>query len=195
MVHWAGRGDTRDTDKCPDCVARSAPILGAPSKCWSGEGGHMILGVWQRWRLGNWLFAARHALGLGLIWWMGGRMPPMKWSEWMPLLYRILLTRSQRFLYIMFLCMDANFRLKNQLISNYSQDPGLGIGWSYMTLHIPYEKYVLSRASDTDVSPLVFQCLRCLKSSHRSVHVLDFRHSHRPIQSFLLAYDTPASTQ
>jgi hypothetical protein len=89
--------------------------------------------------------------------------------------------------------MDANFRLKNQLVSNYSQDPGLGIGWSYMTPRIPYEKYVLSRASDEDVSPLAFLCLRCLKPYHRLVHVLDFRRSRRPIQNFLLAYDTPAS--
>ena len=39
--------------------------------------------------------------------------------------------------------MDANFRLKNQLILNYSQDPGLGIGWAYMVPRKPYEDYVL----------------------------------------------------
>lgn len=48
--------------------------------------------------------------------------------------------------------MDANFRLKNQLVSNYSQDPGLGIGWAYMVPRVAYEKYVLSRAKDSDVS-------------------------------------------
>ena len=95
----------------------------------------------------------------------------------------------------MFLCMDANFRLKHQLVSNYSQDPGLGTGWSYMTPQIPYEKYVLSQASDEDVSPLAFPRHRCLKPSYRLVHVLDFRHSRRPIQNFLLAYDTPALTR
>jgi hypothetical protein len=52
----------------------------------------------------------------------------------------------------MFVCMDANFRLKNQLVSNYSQDPGLGIGWAYMLPREPYEGYVLSRAKDADVS-------------------------------------------
>jgi hypothetical protein len=50
--------------------------------------------------------------------------------------------------------MDANFRLKNQLASNYSQDPGLGIGWAYMVPRRPYEEYVLGRANDTDVSSL-----------------------------------------
>lgn len=44
--------------------------------------------------------------------------------------------------------MDANFRLKNQLVSNYSQDPGLGIGLAYMVPRLPYEDYVLSRAKD-----------------------------------------------
>jgi hypothetical protein len=48
--------------------------------------------------------------------------------------------------------MDANFRLKNQLASNYSQDPGLGIGWAYMVPQRPYEEYVLSRVNDADVS-------------------------------------------
>lgn len=48
--------------------------------------------------------------------------------------------------------MDANFRLKNQLVSNYSQDPGLGIGWAYMVPRKPYEDYVLSRVDDNDVS-------------------------------------------
>jgi hypothetical protein len=45
--------------------------------------------------------------------------------------------------------MDANFRLKNQLVSNYSADPGLGIGLVYFIPCGPYESHVLSRA-DTD---------------------------------------------
>jgi hypothetical protein len=53
----------------------------------------------------------------------------------------------------MFVCMDANFRLKNQLVSNYSQDPGLGIGMAYMVPRESYETYVLSRSDDNDASP------------------------------------------
>ena len=52
---------------------------------------------------------------------------------------------------MLFLCIDANFRLKNQMVSNYSQDPGLGIGLAYMLPREEYEAYVLSRASDGDV--------------------------------------------
>ena len=52
----------------------------------------------------------------------------------------------------MFVAIDANFRLKNQLVSNYSQDPRLGIGWGYMLPREEYESYVLSRAKDEDVS-------------------------------------------
>lgn len=55
--------------------------------------------------------------------------------------------------------MDANFRLKNQLVSNYSQDPGLGIGLAYMVPREPYEDYVLSRAKDDDVR--IFSLLMC----------------------------------
>lgn len=66
-------------------------------------------------------------------------------------IYSILRAYSS-FLYMMFICMDANFRLKNQLVSNYSQDPGFGIGLAYMVPREPYERYVLSRANDSDVS-------------------------------------------
>ncbi|KDR65401.1 hypothetical protein GALMADRAFT_81900, partial [Galerina marginata CBS 339.88] len=62
---------------------------------------------------------------------------------------------ATKFLYLMFLCMDANFRLKNQIVSNYSQDPGLGIGWAYLVPREPYESYVVSRANDKDISTCV----------------------------------------
>ncbi|KAF9470104.1 hypothetical protein BDN70DRAFT_821745, partial [Pholiota conissans] len=65
-----------------------------------------------------------------------------------------------KFLYMVFICMDANFRLKNQLVSNYSQDPGQGIGWAYMVPRKPYEEYVLGKANDEDISTCVsFQAL------------------------------------
>lgn len=49
------------------------------------------------------------------------------------------------------ICMDANFRLKNHLVSNFSTDPGLGNGMAYMTPRLPYETYVLSQADAEDV--------------------------------------------
>ncbi len=49
-------------------------------------------------------------------------------------------------------CMDANFRLKNHLVSNLSSDPGLWNGMAYMTPRSPYEAYVLSQADAEDVS-------------------------------------------
>ncbi|PPQ81057.1 hypothetical protein CVT25_014571 [Psilocybe cyanescens] len=64
-------------------------------------------------------------------------------------------SKEMKFLYTMIICMDANFWLKNQLVSNYSQDPGLGIGLAYMVPREPYETYVLSRADDKDISTCV----------------------------------------
>lgn len=52
--------------------------------------------------------------------------------------------------------MDANFRLKNQLVSSYSADPGLGIGMAYFIPREGYEDYVLSKASQGDVSGSLF---------------------------------------
>ncbi|SJL16269.1 uncharacterized protein ARMOST_19789 [Armillaria ostoyae] len=45
-----------------------------------------------------------------------------------------------RFLYVVILCMDANFRLKNQLVSSFSEG---------------YEKYVLNNTTDKDISTCV----------------------------------------
>jgi hypothetical protein len=58
--------------------------------------------------------------------------------------------------------MDANFRLKNQLVSSFSADPGLGIGMGYMIAWGDYDRYVLSRASDADVSIMVRVLCECL---------------------------------
>ncbi|PPQ77173.1 hypothetical protein CVT26_008093 [Gymnopilus dilepis] len=69
-------------------------------------------------------------------------------------------SEEYKYLFLMIICMDANFRLKNQVVSNYSQDPGLGIGWAYLLPRHEYESYVLSRASDEDISTCVgFQAL------------------------------------
>ena len=66
-------------------------------------------------------------------------------------MYVIVIFILPRYLYMALVCMDANFRLKNQLVSNYSQDPGLGIGMVYMLGRDQYEAYVLERADQNDV--------------------------------------------
>ncbi|PBK78973.1 hypothetical protein ARMGADRAFT_951532, partial [Armillaria gallica] len=38
--------------------------------------------------------------------------------------------------------INANFRLKNQLVSSFSHDPGLGIGWAYLVLKAEYDSYI-----------------------------------------------------
>lgn len=48
--------------------------------------------------------------------------------------------------------MDANFRLKNHLNSNFSVDPGLWGAAAYMVPRLAYESYVLSQADAEDVS-------------------------------------------
>lgn len=54
--------------------------------------------------------------------------------------------------------MDANFRLKNNLVSNLSTDPGLGGGMAYMVPRHPYETYVLSQADAEDVRRIPYLC-------------------------------------
>ena len=84
----------------------------------------------------------------------------------------------------MFVAMDANFRLKNQLVSNFSQDPGLGIGWAYMLPREGYERYILSRTKDGDVSNFDLLSLLVADWLSRSRHVLVFKPLLRRIQNF-----------
>ncbi|KAJ3503690.1 hypothetical protein NLJ89_g8322 [Agrocybe chaxingu] len=76
---------------------------------------------------------------------------------------------AKRFLYATIYCMDANFRLKNQLVSNWSTDPGFGNDMSYMAPRGPYEKYVLSQADEDDISTCVgFQALKKMDTKFSS---------------------------
>jgi len=96
-----------------------------------------------------------------------------------------------RFLYMMFIAMDANFRLKNQLVSNYLQDPGLGIGWAYMLPREDYEGYVLSRVDDDDVISLArFSHHFMADQLSRFQHASAFKPLLRPIPNFRGVCDT-----
>lgn len=77
-----------------------------------------------------------------------------------------------RFLYIAIVCLDANFRLKNQLRSSYAKDPGLGTGWAYFVPREEYIKHVLKFASDEDVSIMLYLNHTALVDTHHRRSVL-----------------------
>ncbi|KAJ6464570.1 hypothetical protein C8R45DRAFT_840433 [Mycena sanguinolenta] len=49
---------------------------------------------------------------------------------------------SKRFLYALFLALDANFRLKRKDVSSETKDPGLGNGWAFFCEVTAYMKHV-----------------------------------------------------
>ncbi|KAJ7441787.1 hypothetical protein B0H11DRAFT_2251850 [Mycena galericulata] len=49
---------------------------------------------------------------------------------------------EERFLYTLFLALDACFRLKCRLVSSELKDPDLGPGWAYMVETEPYRAYL-----------------------------------------------------
>ncbi|KAG1905395.1 uncharacterized protein F5891DRAFT_943997, partial [Suillus fuscotomentosus] len=54
---------------------------------------------------------------------------------------------SLKFLYAIFLALDANFRLKNHLWSSKAGDPGLHTGLTYFVPNEPYRAHILNNAS------------------------------------------------
>ncbi|KAG1869682.1 hypothetical protein C8R48DRAFT_746879 [Suillus tomentosus] len=59
---------------------------------------------------------------------------------------------SLKFLYAIFLALDANFRLKNRLRSSEAGDPGLHTGLAYFVPNEPYRAHILNNASQNDIS-------------------------------------------
>ncbi|KAK7030582.1 CxC2 domain-containing protein [Favolaschia claudopus] len=57
-----------------------------------------------------------------------------------------------RFLYIIFLALDACFRLKRRLVSSELRDPGLGTGWAYFVEMEPYRQYLLTVTDQVEMS-------------------------------------------
>ncbi|KAJ6467623.1 hypothetical protein C8R47DRAFT_942443, partial [Mycena vitilis] len=51
---------------------------------------------------------------------------------------------ENQFLYVLFIALDACFRLKRRMISSEIKDPGLGTGWAYVTENSLYCHYLLS---------------------------------------------------
>ncbi|KAJ7734170.1 hypothetical protein DFH07DRAFT_754473, partial [Mycena maculata] len=58
----------------------------------------------------------------------------------------------QEFLYVLFLAMDACFRLKRRMVSSEVKDPALGSGWGYMVESGPYRKYLLTVTDQKEMS-------------------------------------------
>ncbi|KAJ7740358.1 hypothetical protein B0H16DRAFT_1729058 [Mycena metata] len=59
---------------------------------------------------------------------------------------------ADQFLYILFLALDACFRLKRRLVSSELKDPPLGSGWSYLVESAPYREYLLTVTDQKEMS-------------------------------------------
>lgn len=56
-----------------------------------------------------------------------------------------------RYLYTLFLALDACFRLKRRMISSVEKDPGLGVDWGYFVESAPFRQYLLSVTDQKEV--------------------------------------------
>ncbi|KAJ7847056.1 hypothetical protein B0H13DRAFT_2362609 [Mycena leptocephala] len=60
-----------------------------------------------------------------------------------------------RFLYMLLLALDANFRLKNRLRANEHADAALGDGWGYLVQTGPYKEHLKHYVAEKDVSTCI----------------------------------------
>ncbi|KAF7327519.1 hypothetical protein MKEN_00330800 [Mycena kentingensis (nom. inval.)] len=55
-------------------------------------------------------------------------------------------------LYVLFIALDACFRLKRRLVGSDLRDPGLGTGWAYFVEWEPYRQYLLTVTDQKEIS-------------------------------------------
>ncbi|KAH8802319.1 hypothetical protein DL96DRAFT_1718947 [Flagelloscypha sp. PMI_526] len=72
-----------------------------------------------------------------------GKNLPLGWEEVSP---------EYKFLFMLFLSLDANFRLKNKLRENAHDDPAIVDGVGYFVMRELYNAYVLKHAGTVEVS-------------------------------------------
>ncbi|KAG1762145.1 hypothetical protein EDD22DRAFT_979916 [Suillus occidentalis] len=77
--------------------------------------------------------------------------------------------QSERWLYGLFLAIDANFRLKRRLVSTDSKDPGLSRGWGYFVEEAKYKAHI---NMNSEVMQEKSTCV-----SHNAVNLADTKSS------------------
>ncbi|KAJ7178324.1 hypothetical protein C8R43DRAFT_871505 [Mycena crocata] len=75
-----------------------------------------------------------------------GRNLPANWRQVEPRL---------RFLYMLLLAVDANFKLKNRMRTNEIDDPSLGPGWGYWVEPRRYRKHLKKYVAEKDISTCI----------------------------------------
>ncbi|KAJ7492940.1 hypothetical protein B0H11DRAFT_2228263 [Mycena galericulata] len=86
-----------------------------------------------------------------------GRNLPLNWREVDP---------KYKFLYMLLLAMDANFKLKNRMRANEIDDPPLGPGWSYWVEPNRYKKHLKKYVAEKDLSTCIAFAALLQKDTH-----------------------------
>ncbi|KAG1785033.1 uncharacterized protein HD556DRAFT_1435285 [Suillus plorans] len=76
---------------------------------------------------------------------------------------------GMRWLYALFIAIDANFCLKWKAVSSDQMDPGLNAGWAYFVEERTYKSYLSERAGERQ------ECSTCV--SHNAVNMADTKSS------------------
>ncbi|KAJ7756767.1 hypothetical protein DFH07DRAFT_958904 [Mycena maculata] len=82
----------------------------------------------------------------GLRWLPDGKNLPLDWRNVDP---------KYRFLYMLLLAVDANFKLKNRMRTNEIDDPSLGPGWGYWVEPKRYRQHLKKYVAEKDASTCI----------------------------------------
>ncbi|KAJ7576776.1 hypothetical protein C8J56DRAFT_1007268 [Mycena floridula] len=74
--------------------------------------------------------------------------------------------KEQRFIYTLFIAVDACFHLKRKMVSSDAKDPGLGTGWVYFVEEPAYHTYYKTLGDQTDMN----SCTGLSAVDHANTH-------------------------
>ena len=91
---------------------------------------------------GNWLYFAQHAHSRESTYRQTGSRCQQNEGTSINVLLFCRSDATCRFLYALFLSLDANFQMKRKKVSNDERDPSLNEGWAYFVEEGPYKEHL-----------------------------------------------------
>lgn len=109
-------------------------------------------------RKARWLSSALHARNQVTTYRMDGRMHLESNGKCRSLVYQVSSHRPRRWLYTLYLSVDANFKLRSK--DRGAQDVYMGPGWAYVVEEKKYKEHIKQFANTKEVctSPAVDDC-------------------------------------
>lgn len=122
------------------------------SRCSSAPAAPIFCQVSKVHSLGSWRWYVQHAPTPALTYPRIGRSALPQTGMLLDCIQFHTTDNTCRYIYNLFIAIDACFRLKRRLVSSEKKDPGLGTGLAFFVEDTAYRKFLLTATDQTEIS-------------------------------------------